>query len=126
MTCSASSEYQNGNFPCRNVLDDDESTEWATHQQGKGAWINVDFNKAIHISKIRLRQRLSGGRFKRIKLDFSNGYNIKTKLQYLNTAWNNITIESHVTAASVNITAETVYGADDSSGFSAAQFFGCG
>ena len=128
MSCTASTEH-NSQYLCGNALDGNDNTQWAPREVplGVGAWINVNFNEEFSISKIRLKNRYGGihnENFENIRLDFSNGYSTTATLQDA-VDWNEVLINPTVTATSVLITAETVYGTGHN-GFSEAQFFGCG
>lgn len=74
-SCSASSEYDD-NYLCENAIDGQlgDHQDWASKQEGPGAWIKVNFNQTYKIVGFELRNRNKGGSdiARETKIEFSD------------------------------------------------------
>lgn len=76
-TCKASSEYSSA-FSCKNAIDGNLKSDWATRGQGTGASYTLNLGAIFTIDTLTLQHR-SGGhakeqeRFKDIRLSFDDG-----------------------------------------------------
>ena len=127
-SCSASTEHPNigsSSWTCQNAIDGDENTDWATQNQGVGAWIKINLKRPYWIEKIELKHRsTSSERFQTITLTFSGGTSVGHTLNNDASAWNIVTLTSIVSTNFVKITTNSLWGGVNP-GFSEVRLTGC-
>ena len=129
-TCNASSEY-GFDYACSKTYDSNTGTDWATNNEGPGAWIKIQFPEYIQLSKIETRHRregwYSGDNFKNITLSFSDGTNKSASIEDgTHPEWNVIKINPVVKSKYINISATSVHGTHIlNPGYSEIRFYGC-
>ena len=129
-TCNASSEYS-PNHACGKTYDSNVGSEWATRNEGAGAWIEIKFPAYAQLSKIETKHRFggrfSGENFKDIILSFSNNTTQSVCLKDgTDPEWNVIEINPSVKTKSLKISAMSAherYGFNP--GFSEIKFYTC-
>ena len=86
-TCTESS-YHSVETKCNNVVDPDDSVEWITQGEAKGAWIHLEFDAKIMITKVLYRHNLwkamTNRYFKDVMFEFSDRTKVNVTLQYPN------------------------------------------
>ena len=107
--CSASSKYPVGDdYNCSKAFDGNVHSDWATHGQGVGSWIKLDFAEPATISAMAYTNRWSTGeRNRAVRLEFSDGSAQNVVLDNTNTP--GYFRFKEVTTTYVKITVETVY-----------------
>ena len=84
MRCTSSRIYDGG-YNCKKAIDGNTETDWATHNQGVGAWIQLDFRGIYLLNEIQIRQRGTGAgsaeMFMGIEIEFSDGSTVSSRLQ---------------------------------------------
>ena len=129
-TCNASSEYS-PNYACGKSYDSNVGSEWATRNEGAGAWIEIHLPEDAELSKIETKHRFggrySGENFKDIMLSFSNNTTQFTSLEDgTDPEWNVIAINPTVKTKSMKLSAMSVhktYGLNP--GFSEIRLYTC-
>ena len=129
-TCNASSEYS-PNYACGKSYDSNVGSEWATRNEGAGAWIEIQLPEYAQLSKIETKHRLggrySGENFKDIILSFSNSTTQSASLKDgIDPEWNVIAINPSVKTNSVKFSAINVHETHAlNPGFSEIKFYTC-
>ena len=86
-TCTESS-YHSVETKCNNVFDPDDSVEWITQGEAKGAWIYLEFDAKIMITKVLYRHNLwkamTNRYFKDVMFEFSDRTKVNVTLHYPN------------------------------------------
>ena len=124
VSCTASSSHSNG-YLCNNAIDGNTDTQWATYNQGVGAWIKINFDKMHVVGKLKLKHRYDDKNemFKAITLEFSSGTMINSIL-HMSIEWNEVILDDFTNTDFIKITATSVYGTTNN-GFSEIQVFKC-
>ena len=76
--------------------------------KGKNAWIDIQFNRLISISKVEIQQ-LSTGQFKTLRLSFSNGQSQTMSLSDTDRRWSTATINPPISSTSLRLDALELY-----------------
>ena len=73
-SCSASSEFRSGGYPCENAFDADPNSDWATDGEGVGSWIQSNFGAEYSVNRFEYNHRNPYNEDNRqITLSFSDG-----------------------------------------------------
>ena len=129
-TCNESSEYSL-DYTCSKAYDSNTGSEWATINEGAGAWIEIQMTEYVLLSKIETRHRFggrhSGENFKEITLSFSDGTSQFASLEDgTDPEWNVIAISPSVKTTSIRISATSVHGTHVlNPGLSEIRFYSC-
>ena len=122
--CTASTKHNN-NFGCEKAFDGKLGTDWATIDQGVGAWITARFRKKQLITKINFLQRANPAEAnKKVQLDFGKSGEELASLTKKTKEWNSITLAKKYLTDNINVTVKEVYGTIHN-GFKEIQIFGC-
>lgn len=101
-TCTASSTRSP--HYCERIYDGTGSW-WQTQRgQGRNAWINIQFNRRIILSRVDLQRMPDNGWFKKVQLSFSNGRS-QTATLAPDKEWTNIVISPVVDTTYIKIKA---------------------
>ena len=129
-TCNASSEYS-PNYACGKSYDLNVGSEWATENEGAGAWIEIQLPEYAQLSKIETKHRFggrySGENFKDIILSFSNNTTQSATLKDgAYPEWNVIAINPSVKTKSITMSAMSVHGTHGlNPGFAEIRMYSC-
>ena len=128
-SCSASTEH-NSAYICENAYDGDTAKQWATLNQGVGAWIKINFEGLYRLTKISVMQRPYDEYFKEISIEFTDGTPVDFTLPYTYPShdWADIDLTDYpdmITTGYVNISVKSVY-REANNGFSEVKVYGCG
>ena len=126
--CTSSSQQAPENS-CEMAFDTDinaDSTEWATNNEGVGAWIQLNFKQGYEIERLEIRHRSqpTAMRFKDIILEFSNGESHEYTLNDDSMILNQVVFAKLVVSEYLRITTTSTYGTHDN-GYSDIKVFGC-
>ena len=126
--CTSSSQQAPENS-CEMAFDTDinaDSTEWATNNEGVGAWIQLNFKQGYEIVRLEIRHRSPGTamRFKEILMEFSNGKSHYYTLNDDPMISNKVVFLKLMVSDYLRITATSAYGTFDN-GYSDIKVFGC-
>ena len=126
--CTSSTQYSAMNS-CEMAFDTDlyaDSTDWATTDEGAGAWIQLNFQETYEIESLEIRHRsqVPAMRFKEIKLEFSNEQSYDYTLNDDPMISNKVVFVKLVISEYLRITAISTYGVLDN-GYSDIKVFGC-
>jgi len=110
-SCTASSAHPGG-YICDNAFDGVVSggsgDEWATHGEGTGSWIQLNFAEAVSISQMKFANRVAAERSKEVELEFSGGQTTTVTLLD-NANLNTFDLGATFVTTSVKITVLTVH-----------------
>ena len=103
-----------------------DSTDWATTDEGAGAWIQLNFQETYEIERLEIWHRSdpTAMRFKDIILEFSNGESYDYTLNDNSMISNQVVFVKLVISEYLRITAISTYGIFDN-GYSDINVFGC-
>ena len=103
-----------------------DSTDWATTDEGAGAWIQLNFQETYEIERLEIWHRSdpTAMRFKDIILEFSNGESYDYTLNDNSMISNQVVFVKLVISEYLRITAISTYGTHDN-GYSDIKIFGC-
>ena len=126
--CTSSTQYSAVNS-CEMAFDTDlnaDSTDWATTDEGAGAWIQLNFQETYEIERLEIWHRSdpTAMRFKDIILEFSNGESYDYTLNDNSMISNQVVFVKLVISEYLKITAISTYGIFDN-GYSDINVFGC-
>ena len=126
--CTSSTQYSAMNS-CEMAFDTDlyaDSTDWATHNEGVGAWIQLDFQETYEIESLEIRHRsqVPAMRFEEIKLEFSNEQSYDYTLNDDPMISNKVVFLKLMISAFLRITTTSTYGTLDN-GYSDIKIWGC-
>ncbi|PIY60193.1 hypothetical protein COY95_03045, partial [Candidatus Woesearchaeota archaeon CG_4_10_14_0_8_um_filter_47_5] len=121
------SAYSSWLWDYDNVIDgsisDGSSYAWASNDASP--WITLLFNQSYYIKTIKFANRPGAG-FNRVKLTFSDGstksINLSNTTGTGNTTFQTINISPHLKTSWINISSESVYGAN--AGFQEIEVYG--
>lgn len=111
-SCKASSEYSSA-FTCKNAIDGNLKSDWATKGQGTGASYTLNLGAIFTIETLTLQHRSSGSakeqeRFKDIRLTFDDGSQ-KTATLSNSPDFQDIVLASATTTQNIKITVLSVH-----------------
>ena len=123
-SCSASTQYSSS-YPCDKAFDGNEGNEWATKNEGVGAWLKVNLDGLYQITKIMFIGRAtSRENFKDISLEFLEGKPVDFKLS-ASKVWEELELDdSNIITNYVKISAVSVHNGRNF-GFAELKVFGC-
>lgn len=115
---TASSSHP-GPYACENVLNgrmgQDGGADWSTHNEGPGAWIQLDLGESSSestaqttVTRLKFAGRVRDDKFKNVRLSFDNGSSRELEFPD-DTCLNSFDISPPVTTTFVRITCLTCY-----------------